>query len=45
FGGAIGGYALTIILASWVLQENFMMVVLLAIPIVLLIYLHKQGKV
>jgi len=45
FGGAIGGYVLTIILASWVLQENIMMVVLLAIPILLLIYLHKQGKV
>lgn len=45
FGGAIGGYALTLILASWVLRENFTMVVLLALPIALLLILHKQGKI
>jgi len=45
FGGAIGGYVLTIILAGWVLTQNLMMVILLAIPIVLLYVLHKQGKI
>ncbi len=45
FGGAIGGYVLTIILAGWVLTQNLTMVILLAIPIVLLYVLHKQGKI
>jgi len=45
FGGAIGGYVLTIILASWVLTENFTMVILLAIPIALLYVMHKKGKI
>jgi membrane associated rhomboid family serine protease len=45
FGGAIGGYVLTIILAGWVLTQNFTMVILLAIPIVLLYVLHRQGKI
>ena len=45
FGGAIGGYVLTILLASWVLSDNITMVALLAIPIVLLYVLHQQGKI
>ena len=44
FGGAIGGYVITLILASWVFKEHALMVVLLAIPIVLLIVLKRMGK-
>jgi membrane associated rhomboid family serine protease len=44
FGGAIGGYIITLILASWLFKENFLMIVLLAIPIVLLFVLKKLGK-
>lgn len=44
FGGAIGGYVLTIILVSSVLTTNLNMVALLAVPIVLLYILHKKGK-
>jgi membrane associated rhomboid family serine protease len=44
FGGAIGGYIITLILASWLFEENLLMIVLLAIPIVLLFVLKKLGK-
>ncbi len=44
FGGAIGGYVITLILSPWLLQTNLLMVVLLAIPIVLLFVLKKMGK-
>ncbi len=43
FGGAIGGYVLTLTLASWVFHENLMMVLLLALPIVLLFILNKTN--
>ena len=43
FGGATGGYILTLILASWVFHENLMMVLLLALPIVLLFILNKTN--
>ncbi|MDT0677429.1 rhomboid family intramembrane serine protease [Autumnicola musiva] len=45
FGGAIGGYLLTLILAPWVFQSHLLMVVLLAIPIVVLFVLQKMGKI
>ncbi len=45
FGGAIGGYIVTLILAPWVFQVNMLMVGLLAIPIVLLFVLRKMGKI
>lgn len=45
FGGAIGGYVITLILATWLFRENLLMVVLLAIPIVLLYVLRKTGKI
>lgn len=45
FGGAIGGYAITLILASWLFAEHTLMVTLLAIPIVLLFVLKKLGKI
>ncbi|XCF05303.1 rhomboid family intramembrane serine protease [Tamlana crocina] len=44
FGGAIGGYVITLILSPWLFQTNLLMVVLLAIPIVLLFVLKKMGK-
>ena len=45
FGGAVGGYILTLILAPWVLQLHLLMVILLAIPIVILFILQKTGKI
>lgn len=44
FGGAIGGYVITLILASWLFEENLLMIGLLALPIVLLFVLKKLGK-
>jgi membrane associated rhomboid family serine protease len=44
FGGAIGGYVITLILAPWLFEENLLMIGLLAIPIVLLFVLKKAGK-
>jgi membrane associated rhomboid family serine protease len=44
FGGAIGGYLITILKQPEMLTENTFMVVLLAIPIVLLFVLAKSGK-
>ena len=45
FGGAIGGYVITLILASRLFEENLLMIVLLAIPILLLLALKKLGKI
>jgi len=45
FGGAIGGYVITLILASWLFTENTLMVILLAIPIVILYVMRKTGKI
>lgn len=45
FGGAVGGYIITLVLAPWVLQAHLLMVVLLAIPIVLLFLLQRSGKI
>ncbi len=45
FGGAIGGYVITLILASWLFKENLLMIGLLAIPIVLLFILKKMDKI
>lgn len=45
FGGAVGGYALTLILAPWILQFHLLMVILLAIPIIILFILQKMGKI
>lgn len=44
FGGAIGGYVITLILASWLFKENLLMIGLLALPIILLFVLRKLGK-
>ena len=45
FGGAVGGYILTLLLASWVFEEHLLMVILLALPIVVLFILQKMGKI
>ncbi len=44
FGGAIGGYLITLLKQPAMLVDNTYMVVLLAIPILILFYLAKTGK-
>ena len=44
FGGAIGGYVITLMKEPAMLHENLKMVILLAIPILVLFYLHKTNK-
>lgn len=43
FGGATGGYLLTLALAPWVFETHLLMVILLAIPIVILFFLQRAG--
>jgi membrane associated rhomboid family serine protease len=45
FGGAIGGYVITLILATWLFETNQLMIALLAIPILLLFVLKRLGKI
>ncbi|MCC8358790.1 rhomboid family intramembrane serine protease [Salinimicrobium sediminilitoris] len=45
FGGAVGGYILTLILVPQLFTTSLLMVILLAIPIVLLFFLQKTGKI
>jgi membrane associated rhomboid family serine protease len=44
FGGAIGGYLITLLKEPAMLVDNTAMVVLLAIPIVILLVMSKLGK-
>lgn len=44
FGGAVGGYLLTLLFAPWIFTSHLLMVVLLAIPIILLFFLQKTGR-
>jgi len=44
FGGAVGGYLLTLLIMPSLLETNLLMVGLLAIPIVILFFLIKTGK-
>ncbi len=44
FGGAVGGYIITLIVSPWLFKTNLLMVGLLALPIVLLFVLKKTGK-
>jgi membrane associated rhomboid family serine protease len=44
FGGAIGGYVITLLFAPWLFTEHLTMIILLAIPIVLLFILQRTGK-
>ncbi|WP_396600948.1 rhomboid family intramembrane serine protease [Algibacter sp. R77976] len=45
FGGAVGGYLITLFLSPWLFETNLLMIVLLAIPIVILFALKKLGKI
>ena len=45
FGGAIGGYLITLSKEPQMLTENTSMVILLAIPIIILFVLTKMGKI
>lgn len=45
FGGAIGGFIITLILSPSLFKTNLLMIGLLAIPIVLLFVLKKAGKI
>lgn len=44
FGGAIGGYVVTLMLMTSLFQTNLLMVGLLAVPIVILFVMHKTSK-
>lgn len=44
FGGAIGGYAITLLKEPILLQQSTFMVILLAIPIIILFIMAKAGK-
>lgn len=44
FGGAIGGYAITLLKYPILFEQNTFMVILLAIPIILLFIMAKMGK-
>lgn len=44
-GGAIGGYVLTLIIAPILFQTSLWIVVLLAIPLIILLIMHKLGKI
>lgn len=45
FGGAMGGYFITMFFAPWVFTEHLWMVALLFIPIVVLFILKRMGKI
>ena len=45
FGGAIGGYLITLFKEPQMLTENTLMVILSAIPIIILFVLAKMGKI
>ncbi|TVZ51307.1 rhomboid family intramembrane serine protease [Dokdonia sp. Hel_I_53] len=45
FGGAIGGYLITLFMAPSLLQTSLLMVIILAIPIVILFVLIKMDKI
>jgi hypothetical protein len=44
FGGAVGGFAITLIKEPELFMNHTLMVVLLAIPIVILFVMQKIGK-
>jgi len=44
FGGAIGGYLITLAKEPIMIVDNTVMVVLLAIPIIILFVMSKAGK-
>lgn len=44
FGGAIGGYVITLIMSPWLFKQNLLMVLLLAIPIVILFIMKRTNR-
>ena len=44
FGGAIGGFLITLARMPYILQDNTMVVILLAVPIVVMVIMAKAGK-
>ena len=44
FGGAVGGYVVTLMFAPFLLKTQLLMVGLLAVPILILFVMHKTGK-
>ncbi len=44
FGGAIGGYVITLLFAPSLFQEHLTLIILMAIPIILLFVLQRAGK-
>ena len=45
FGGAVGGYVITLVVKPSLFETDLLMVGLLAIPIVVLFVMHKLGKI
>ena len=45
FGGAVGGYLITLIMKPSLFETQPVMVFVLAIPIVILLVMHKLGKI
>jgi membrane associated rhomboid family serine protease len=45
FGGAIGGYVITLCRAPYLFSDNLLTVIALAIPIIILFYMAKTGKI
>ncbi len=45
FGGAIGGYLITLLLAPFLLKTDLLIVGLLALPIILLFGMKRAGKI
>lgn len=45
FGGAMGGYFITLVIAPWLFQVNLLMTILLAVPLVVLFILQKFDKI
>ncbi|WP_460218631.1 rhomboid family intramembrane serine protease [Psychroserpens sp. MEBiC05023] len=45
FGGAVGGYVITLLLKPSLFETDLLMIGLLAIPIVILFVMHKTGKI
>ena len=45
FGGAVGGYLITLFMVPALLQTSTLMVILLAIPIIILFVMIKLGKI
>ncbi len=43
-GGAVGGYALTLLFAPYLFQTSLWIVLLLAVPLIILFVMHKLGK-